>query len=84
MDKEDALFLGKGGVTQRREQRRMSWGGVHNAAECPGPTRDRKRAVTSGSKSLPQIATISPHRRFHPRADHPLQNLAWIGRELQL
>src|SRR5215472_10699546 len=84
MDKENALFLGKGGVTQRREQRRMSRSGVHHVTECPGPTRDRKRAVTSGSKSLPQIATISPHCRFHPSANHPLQHLARVGRELQL
>src|SRR5262249_28277004 len=81
--KQTALLpLGICGVTKSREQCRVTWHRIHGASQRTCPPGDGAGTVTTSSKALPQIAPISPNRRFHSGCDHPLQHLARIDREL--
>ena len=84
MDEEKTAILCESGVPERREQRSMTWRRIHGAAQSARPPGDCAGTVTARGEPLPQVAAIGPNCRLHPRAERPMQELAWIGRKLEL
>ncbi len=84
MDEQKAAILGEGGVPERREQRSMTWRRIHHAAQSARPPGDCAGAVAACRKPLPQVTAIGPNCGLHARSDHPIEELARIGRKLEL
>src|SRR5215468_9260339 len=84
VDEEERAVIGIGGAAQRAHQRVMAGDGLHGRAQLAGPAGDGERAVAARDEALLDVAAIGGEGGAGAVLDHPGEDLARIGRELQL
>ena len=84
VDKQQRLVLGEGGAPEHAHQHGVAVGGAHGGAQGTRPLGQHQGAAVAGAAGFFDRASIGRQRRRDALLQHPFQDLAGIGGELDL